>query len=83
MRNVCRKTSVHQLKTGFIEVTQSLYTSSFGCLSGRVIINRKTNWLWLQVGVAEADAAQLTLPSGRWFSCCEDAVGSLLPWMGH
>lgn len=43
MRNLCRP--VHQLKIGFIEVIQSLHSSSIDCLSGKVIINRKINWV--------------------------------------
>lgn len=58
MKSLCRQTPVCQLKTGFIEVIHSLHSSSIDCLSGKVIINRKINWVWLQVGIAEADGAQ-------------------------
>lgn len=58
MRNVCRQTPVLQLKTGFIEVIQSLHSSSIDCLSGKAIINRKIKWVCLQVGIVEADGAR-------------------------
>jgi len=54
VRSVCRKTPVRQLKTGFVEVMQSLHSSSVGCLSGKVMMKRKTNWLWLQLGITKA-----------------------------